>query len=83
MSTRGLTSTGIDSVTHVLALETPNGAIIRFHSPLPWAAGTMTPTINGRIRTYDFVSHDNTSVEFVDPPGYGDVVGFFLTPAVS
>jgi hypothetical protein len=70
-------------MTHVLALETPNGAITVFTSPMPWATGTMTPTINGRTRTVDFTIVNNWTIQFAEAPRYDDVVGFFLTPAVS
>jgi hypothetical protein len=65
---------------HTLAIETPNGAIAIFTSPIPWQPGTMTPTFNGRTRSVRFTVLSDTQVQFEEPPSYGDVVGFFLTP---
>jgi hypothetical protein len=70
-------------MTFVLALEACDGAITTFTSPMPWQPGTVTPTVNGRMRTIDFVVLGNTQVKFVEPPGYDDVVGFFLTPVAT
>jgi hypothetical protein len=71
------------AMMHVLALETPNGAITEFSSPMPWATGTMTPTVNGRTLTEGYTILNNWTVQFTEAPRYDDVVGFFLTPAVS
>ena len=65
-------------MTFVLALETPNGAISTFTSPIPWELGRVTPTINGRARTVDFTVLSSTQVQFATPPSYDDVVGFFV-----
>ena len=63
-------------MTHVLALETPDGAIAVFTSPIP---GNLLPTLNGRTRTGDdYVVLSSTQVRFVDVPRMGDVVGFFV-----
>lgn len=70
-------------MTHVLSIDTPDGAIVLFRSPVPWKFGTMTPTINGRTRTEGFVEMNAWTVRFDEPPRIDDVVGFFLTPAVS
>ena len=70
-------------MTHVLALETPNGAISVFTSPMPWQPGTMTPTFNGRTRSVRFVELNTTQVQFDEPPQFGDVIGFFLTPQAT
>jgi hypothetical protein len=43
----------------------------------------MTPTINGRTRTEGYVEMNAWTVRFDEAPRIGDVVGFFLTPAVS
>jgi hypothetical protein len=67
----------------VQALETPDGAITTFRSPVPWTAGTVTPTINGRMRTTNFTVIDAITIQFADAPRYDDVVGFFLTPTTS
>lgn len=64
-------------MTHVLALETPNGAIVVFTSPMP---GTLTPTLNGRTRIpEDYTVLSSTQVQFVEPPRMDDVVGFFVS----
>lgn len=61
----------------VLALETPNGAIAVFTSPMP---GTLTPTVNGRTLTEGYVVVDTRTIRFVEPPRMDDVVGFFVAP---
>ena len=70
-------------MTHVLALETPNGATTVFTSPMPWATGMMAPTLNGRTLTEGFTELNHWTIQFIEAPGFDDVVGFFLTPAVS
>jgi hypothetical protein len=62
-------------MVHTLALETANGATVTFTSPVP---GKLTPTLNGRTRTVDFVVLSSTQVQFAAPPAYDDVVGFFV-----
>ncbi len=64
-------------MTHVLALETPNGAIDVFTCPIP---GTLVPTVNGRTRTEGFTVLSSTQVKFAEPPRMDDVVGFFVAP---
>lgn len=64
----------------VLALETPNGAIATFTSPIPWSVPqNVTPTVNGRTRTVDFVLLGINQVMFAVPPRIDDVVGFLVT----
>lgn len=70
-------------MTHVLSIDTPDSAIVLFRSPMPWKFGTMTPTINGRTRTEGYVEMNAWTIRFDEPPRVGDVVGFFLTPAVT
>ena len=65
---------------HFLALETPDGTLLSFSSPMPWAAGTMVPTINGRSQTEGFVTLNNRTVRFTEAPCIEDTVGFFLVP---
>ena len=60
---------------HVLANEAADGARVAFTSPAP---GALTPTVNGRCRTVDFVVVDARTVQLAEAPGYGDVVGFFV-----
>jgi hypothetical protein len=62
-------------VIHVLAKETADGARTLFTSPSP---GALTPTVNGRCRTVDFIVLDARTVQLAEAPGYGDVVGFFV-----
>ena len=70
-------------MTHVLAIETPDGAVTVFTSPVPWVAGTAAPTVNGRIRSTNYVEMGNRTVQFAEAPSFGDVVGFFLTLPVG
>ena len=70
-------------MTHVLALETPDGAIVLFQSPMPWKFGSMTLTLNGRTLTEGYVEMNAWTVRFDEAPRIGDVVGFFLISAVS
>jgi hypothetical protein len=65
-------------VTHVLALETPNGAIAVFTSPVAWGAQGPTPTLNGRTLTEGYTVLSGNQVSFAVPPQYDDVVGFFV-----
>jgi hypothetical protein len=65
-------------VIYVLAVETPTGGLTVFTSPMPWAAGTATPTINGLTKTQGFTELSTTQVQFSVPPQIGDVVGFFV-----
>lgn len=68
---------------HVLALETPNGAIATFSSPIPWGPGGPTPTRNGRTLSEGFTVLDATRIQFDAPPREGDVVGFFVSGFVT
>ncbi len=70
-------------MTHVLALETSDGAQKTFTSPIPWDVNGPTPTINGRTEVLDYQVMSSTQVTFDEAPRIGDVVGFFVAPPVA
>lgn len=70
-------------MTHVRALEMPDGGLTTFTSPVPWSPGTVVPTINGRTRSVEYTVTSSTTIQFSEPPRFGDIVGFFLTPMAT
>jgi len=65
-------------MTHVLSIETSNGAISVFTCPLPWDPQGPTVTLNGRALSEGYTILSSTQVRFTEAPRMDDVVGFFV-----